>query len=102
MNEKYEIIETIAYFFKCCSCGKNVNKDSIIPNNEKTFDCPHCNKTTISQIPQKPKEKKLCVIYCTIRGQELQNQMDCRSNPHARIKRYEMRSDFQNYELANI
>lgn len=99
-NEKYDIIETIAYFYKCCACGKNVTEDSIIQNNDRVFDCPHCNKTAMPKITRQPKVKKLCVIYCTIRGQEIKPQNP--SNPHARVKRYEMKEDWENYELADI
>jgi len=99
-NEKYDIIETIAYFYKCCTCGKNVPEDCIILNNDRLFDCPHCNKIATPKITPQPKEQKLCVVYCTLKGHEI--TPNCRSNPHAKIKRYEMRDDFQNYELANI
>ena len=99
MNEKYDIIETIAYFFKCCSCGKNVSEDSIMehPSSERIFDCPHCNK--IETPTQKPKEKRLCVVYLASNGKEIMNR---EAWHNATMKRYEMKEDYQHYELANI
>ena len=95
MNEKYDIVQIP--MFKCCTCGKNVPGESIILNNERVFDCPHCN--TIETPTQKPKEKKLCVIYLAHNGKEILKRQ---SWNNAKMKRYEMKEDYENYELADI
>jgi len=99
MNEKYDIIQIP--MFKCCTCGKNVPEDSIILNNDRLFNCPHCNKTaTDGQIvARQPKEKKLCVVYLAKNGKEILNR---EAWYKATMKRYEMKEDFKNYELADI
>lgn len=95
MNEKYEAI--IKTEFKCCTCGKLVPDDSIIINNDRLFNCPHCNK--IETPTKKPKEKRLCVVYLASNGKEIMNR---EAWHNATMKRYEMKEDYQHYELANI
>lgn len=70
MNEKYEAI--IKTEFKCCTCGKLVPDDSIIINNDRLFNCPHCNKAQTPKI-QKHYEKKIIEVYTTPRGAVIKN-----------------------------
>ena len=97
MKEKYDIVQIP--MFKCCSCGKNVSEDCIILNNDRVFDCPHCNKIAMPKITPQPKEKKLCVVYLASNGKEIMNR---EAWHNATMKRYEMKEDYQHYELANI
>ena len=69
-NEKYDIVQIP--MFKCCTCGKNVSEDSIILNNDRIFDCPHCNKTATPKI-EKHYEKKTIEVYTTPTGKIIKN-----------------------------
>lgn len=71
MNEKYDIVQIP--MFKCCSCGKNVSEDSIeFLNDERIFDCPHCNKIETPKT-QKHYEKKTIEVYTTRKGTVIKN-----------------------------
>ena len=56
--------------YKCCTCGKNVPEQSIIHNEERLFDCPHCNNQGLGQTIRKLPEKKLVWVYKTRSGNE--------------------------------
>ena len=70
MNEKYTIVQIP--MFKCNTCGKNVPEDCIILSNERTFDCPHCNKSATPKT-QKHYEEKTIEVYTTPKGVVIKN-----------------------------
>ena len=70
MNEKYDIVQIP--MFKCCACVKNVPEDSIILNNDRLFDCPHCNKIETPK-SEKHYETKTVEVFTTPKGSIIKN-----------------------------
>ena len=70
MNERYDIVQIP--MFKCCTCGKNVSEDSITLNNDRIFNCPHCNKIEPPKA-EKHYEKKIVEVYTTPKGKIIKN-----------------------------
>jgi ribosomal protein S26 len=79
LNEKYDIVQIP--MFKCCTCGKNVPEDSIILNNDRIFDCPHCNKIETPKI-EKHYEKKIIEVYTTPKGAVIKNPKEYHGVKH--------------------